>query len=154
MPFFDDSNFYPEMSPGYLVRVVHQMSTANLDALFAEDGLTATQWSALISIHFANGSTCKDLARSMAHDKGAMTRMIDVFEERGWVERQRDAEDRRIVNLSLTEAGYAVAMRAREKAIACWNTLLGDWSEAEITAMLATLRRLRTAMEKDVSCAD
>lgn len=153
MPFFDESNFYPALSPGYMVRVIHQMSTANLDALFAEDGLTATQWSALISIHFANGSTCKDLARSLAHDKGAMTRMIDLFEERGWVERQRDADDRRVVNLSLTKAGYAVTMSARAKAIACWNALLAEWSDADIAAMLATLGRLRTTMEGHAPCA-
>lgn len=153
MAFFDDSNFYPDSSPGYLVRVIHQMGMAQLDALFAEDGLTAIQWSALVSMHFGHGGTCAELARHLAHDKGAMTRMIDTLEERGWVERQRDDSDRRVVNLSLTDAGRTIAMRERLKAIACWNGILADWSAEDIAQLIATLTRLRRAMETAPPCA-
>ena len=34
------------------------------------------------------------LARDLAHDKGAMTRMIDTLEDKGLVERERDPDDR------------------------------------------------------------
>lgn len=147
MAHFDESNFFPDSSPGYLVRVIHQYGVAGLDRVFAEEGLTATQWMALVSIHFGFGDTCAALARSLAHDKGAMTRLIDVMEARGWVERSRGAGDRRLVNLALTKAGLGVAMAARRQVIACWNDWLSDWSKDEVKALITVLQRLRLTLE-------
>lgn len=147
MAHFDESNFFPDTSPGYLVRVIHQHSIAGIDRVFAEEGLTATQWMALVSIHFGFGDTCAALARSLAHDKGAMTRLIDTMETRGWVERTRGDGDRRLVNLSLTDAGLEVAMHARRQVIECWNGWLADWNKDEVKALLVTLHKLRTSLE-------
>ena len=148
MAHFTEANFYPESSPGYLVRVINQMSVAGLGEALATDDLTTTQWMALISIHFGFADTCVGLARSLAHDKGAMTRLIDAMEERGWVTRSRAPDDRRLVQLALTEAGRDVTLAARRKAIECWNDWLADWSDAEIEGLIATLVRLRDSMEK------
>ncbi len=147
MAFYDDTNFYPATSAGYLLRVCHQHSVAALDRVLAAEGLRAVQWSALISIHFDRGGTCAALARDLAHDKGAMTRIIDGLEERGLVERRRDAVDRRVVNLSLTPAGEAMTLRCRDHAMACWNDLLSDWPDEDIHALIAQLARLHATME-------
>ncbi|KQT32753.1 hypothetical protein ASG29_13690 [Sphingomonas sp. Leaf412] len=152
MPFYAETNFYPESSIGYLLRVGHQHGVAALDRLFAAEGISAVQWSALISIHFGRGATCATLARDLAHDKGAMTRMIDALEAKGLVMRRRDSDDRRVINLSLTTEGEAMAMRCRKLAIACWNHLLDDWDAAEVDALIAQLNRLRATMEAK-SCA-
>ncbi len=56
-----------------------------------------------MSIHHGTEPTCASLARDMAHDKGAMTRMMDTLEAKGWVERTRSADARRVVHLSLTD---------------------------------------------------
>ena len=146
MPF-TDSTFYPETSPGYLVRQIHQMSVAAIDRTLAPDGLTAMQWTTLVSLYFDHADTCVGLARGLGHDKGAMTRMIDQMEANGWVLRHRDTDDRRIVRLTLTEAGREIAVAAKQKVIACWNVFLADWSDEEIAGMIATLQRLRHTME-------
>jgi len=149
---FNESNFVPDSSPGYLVRLVNQMSMAGLEQVLAEEGLTASQWMAMVSLHFHFADTCAELARHLAHDKGAMTRLIDSLEQRGWVERNRAEDDRRVVRLALTPEGFEVAMRGRRKVIDRWNHWLGDWSEAEVAALLAVLRRLKTSMEKAGPC--
>ncbi|QKR99462.1 MarR family transcriptional regulator [Sphingomonas sp. CL5.1] len=149
---FNESNFIPDSSPGYLVRLINQMSMAGLERALAGEGLNASQWMAMVSLHFHFADTCAELARQLAHDKGAMTRLIDALEERGWVERTRAEDDRRIVRLALTPEGYEVAMRGRRKVIECWNHWLGDWNESEVEALLAMLRRLRTSMEKAGPC--
>lgn len=153
MAFYTVDNFFPDSSAGYLVRVCNQLGMAQLDDAFADEGLTGIQWSALISIYFARTPTCATLARDLAHDKGAMTRMIDVLEERGLVERTRDAEDRRCINLSLTPAGEEVTQRCRLKVIDCWNTWLADWSDHEIATLIAQLQRLRATLESASPCA-
>jgi DNA-binding MarR family transcriptional regulator len=152
MPF-TDSTFYPEVSPGYLVRLIHQMSVAAIDRTLAGDGLTATQWMTLVSLHFDHADTCVGLARALGHDKGAMTRMIDQMEANGWVLRHRDTEDRRIVRLTLTQAGRNAAVAAKQKVIACWNGFLADWSDAQVEELVTTLQRLRRTMEESDACA-
>lgn len=153
MAHYSRDNFYPESSIGYLMRVCHQLGIAHLDAVFAPEELTGVQWSALISIHVGRGTTCAALARDLAHDKGAMTRMIDALEARGWVERCRDEGDRRVVNLSLTSEGHAVAMRCRDRAIECWNEWLADWTREEVEGFLAQLQKLRYTLEAARPCA-
>lgn len=150
---FTESTFYPDTSPGYLVRLIHQMGVAAIDKTLAEDGMTATQWMTLVSLHFGHADTCVGLARAMAHDKGAMTRLIDQMEASGWVIRQRDDADRRVVRLRLTDAGRETAVAAKRKVIACWNGFLADWSDAEVKELVSVLQRLRRTMEESDACA-
>jgi len=146
MNAYNRDTFLPDTSIGYLVRAIHQLGYARLDAACADEGLTGIQWSALIAIHFGQ-TTCAALARDLAHDKGAMTRMVDVLEGKGLVQRDRDDADRRLVNLSLTDDGRAVAMRCRDKVIDLWNFVLADWSAEETATLIAQLQKLRRTLE-------
>lgn len=152
MPFFDETNFVPDSSPGYLVRIIHQHCMAQLDRALADGGPNATQWMALVSLHFGLADTCAELARHLSHDKGAMTRLMDTMEARGWVARTRGDDDRRLVRLTVTAAGLEMAMRGRRKVLAHWNEWLADWSDADIVTLIAMLRRLKQSMEKAGSC--
>lgn len=154
MPFYSRDNFVPEQSIGFLTRVCHQHAFSALEQAFADEDVSAVQWTALVSIMFGNGETCAGLARHLAHDKGAMTRMIDSLEEKGLVERTRDTDDRRVVRLSLTPAGSETTYRCRDSAIALWNDLLAGWDEAEVTTLIAQLQRLRATLETMPSCDD
>ncbi len=146
---FTDSTFYSEVSPGYLMRLIHQMNVTKIDAALAEDGLTATQWITLVVLFYDYENTCIGLARRLGYDKGAMTRLIDQLEASGWVTRQRDEVDRRINRLSLTEAGRVAASAAKQKVIALWNGYLADWSDADVATLTTLLQRLRKTMEED-----
>ena len=54
------------------------------------------------------------LARSSGTSMSAMTRLVDGLERRGWVQRERDTEDRRRVVVTLTTAGTKEAKRLHE----------------------------------------
>ena len=146
MPFYSETDFEPDRALGYLVRIVHQMGAAALEPLFVEEGLTGTQWSVLISIWFDRSRTSADLARDLNHDKGAMTRLVDALEERGWVTRQRCTDDRRAVNLALTPAGQAIALKARGRVIDRWNDWLEDWDREDVSTLIGLLRKLRDTL--------
>jgi len=147
MAFYSTDDFEPDCALGYLARRVHQAGQVALEPMFAEEGLTGIQWSALMSIWFERGSTSAEIARDLAHDKGAMTRLIDTLEQRGWVTRVRDSGDRRIINLALTDEGRALGMRCKLRVIAYWNALLKDWDEDETQTLIALLQKLRATME-------
>ncbi|SEL57633.1 transcriptional regulator, MarR family [Sphingomonas palmae] len=146
MSVYTRDTFVPDTSIGYLLRANHQLGYAQLDRVCADYGITGIQWSTLIAIHFGM-TNCAALARDLAHDKGAMTRVIDVLEAKGLVQRDRDDADRRLVNLSLTPEGNAVAMRCRDGVIALWNAVLADWSADETASLIAQLQKLRRTLE-------
>ena len=153
MAFYESVPFEPESSIGYQVKRVQQAMSAALEPVFAAEGLTQAQWSVLVSLYFARGRTCAELARDQAHDKGAMTRLVDAMEAKGWVTRERATDDRRHVILELTTEGEAVAERTRNRVAACWNGWLDGWATADVHRLIGDLRLLRGAIEQAGSCA-
>lgn len=153
MPFYTEAAFAPDVSIGYLIRRVHLMGVAALEPIFAAEGLTSTQWQALVAIWFGRGETAADLARDLGHDKGAMTRLVDVLEARGWVVRERTAADRRCVRLNLTEEGAAVALRCKRQVVRCWNDWLADWSDEEAETLIRLLQKARATLAGAAPCA-
>lgn len=147
MPFYDDAAFRPNNSLGYLIRRIHVMGVQIIEPIFAEEGITGTQWSSLATILLTDATTCVALAREMGYDKGAMTRVVDQLEERGLVRRSRDETDRRHINLSLTEEGRTIALRCKQKVQDCWNRVLVDWDRDELQHLVGSLQRLKATVE-------
>lgn len=59
---------------------------------------------ALYHIELLGANSAGRLTNALALGNSA-TRLIDALEERGWLRRQRDVGDRRVVNISLTDRG-------------------------------------------------
>ena len=144
---YTPEDFYPDSSLGYLVRCINQTGSASLEPLFAEEGLTYSQWSAMVLISERMAVTCAELARSLAHDNGAMTRIVDALETRGWIERTRNVDDRRFVNLTLTAGGREVAMRCRLRVMERWNIWLQDWDRGEFETLLRLMQKLKGSLD-------
>lgn len=151
MGFYSATDFEPDSSVGYLARRIHLLAQAGLEPVFAAEGLTNIQWHALISIYFAKGVTPAGLARDLAYDKGATTRLLDALEARGWVTRERPRDDRRSVRLGLTREGEAVARHVRLKLIDVWNGWLADWPHDDVAAAIAMLQRVRDTLAEKIA---
>jgi DNA-binding MarR family transcriptional regulator len=78
---------------------------------------------------------------SVASATGIVTRM----EERGLVERHHDADDRRVVIVSQTDAGVAVFRDMMEHRRERLMGLLGRLTDDELQAFLVGLRAMRNA---------
>jgi MarR family transcriptional regulator, 2-MHQ and catechol-resistance regulon repressor len=82
------------------------------DALHADvsrgllpEGLTSSQFSTLKVLRQKGKLAQRDIARYLVKSGGNVTIVVDNLTRVGLVERVRDTEDRRIVFVSLTEAG-------------------------------------------------
>ncbi|MGI4732440.1 MAG: MarR family winged helix-turn-helix transcriptional regulator [Janthinobacterium lividum] len=148
MAFYTESTFEPDCSIGYLVRRAHQLGGAALEPVFEDEGLSSLQWSALVSIWFKRGETAADLARFLGHDKGAMTRLVDTLEQRGWITRVRTSCDRRRIDLVLTPEGRDVTLRCRARVVVCWNEWLADWPRDEVQTLIDLLSKLRDTLDR------
>jgi DNA-binding MarR family transcriptional regulator len=87
-------------------------------------GLRTPQVRALLRLTGAEGLTMGELARAIGISYAGATQVVDQLVELGLVERERSAEDRRVVRLRLTgrarpQMEQALARRARQVREVC-----------------------------------
>jgi DNA-binding MarR family transcriptional regulator len=87
-------------------------------------------------------NTAAEIARGMCHDTGALTRVIDQLEQRGFIERSRSLEDRRTVELSLTEEGARTVNALVPTVVGMLNATLADFTENEARELTRLLGKL------------
>lgn len=150
---YDLATFNPDVSVGYLAKRIFQLTVVGLEPAFAEAGVTYLQWSALVSIGYGRGGTCRELAHEIAHDKGATTRLLDLLEGRGFVTRERGEADRRVVNLALTDEGRTVALSCLKRVVDSWNGWLADWEPSDVARLIGYLQRLHGTLRDAVGAA-
>lgn len=75
-------------------------------------GLTYPQYLVLMSLWDQDGQAVGQLGRALQLESNTLTPMLKRMEAQGLVSRRRDAEDERVVRVSLTDAGRALQARA------------------------------------------
>jgi len=145
-PYYKPSNYSVQTSVGYLMRMSTNRMLPQMEALFQDQELTFSQWTALVALH-SGITTAGDLAHNICHDAGSLTRMIDQLVERGFVVRDRSASDRRVVTLGLTAHGEELVEGMAPKVMDLWNGMLASFTHAEIDTLIALLTRLAIAVE-------
>jgi DNA-binding MarR family transcriptional regulator len=70
-------------------------------------GLTATQYNVLRILRGAEpgGLLCRGIAERMISRDPDMTRLLDRLEKQGWISRQRQQDDRRVIIARVTPEG-------------------------------------------------
>lgn len=135
-------NYRVEESVGYLIKRVRAVLTLAVDREMADYEISHEQWAILIMIAQGHGDTAAELSRETLCDTGSMTRMIDRLEAKGLVSRTRSADDRRVVHLALSDAGRALSDRLPPVMVRVLNRHLAGFSEDELAALKAFLRRM------------
>lgn len=146
--FYRPDNWRPEQSIGYLMKRIIATVADAVDHELAPTGLTSAQWVPLLKVYIGEASTVAELARACTLDVGAMTRTLDRLEAKGLVRRVRSSEDRRVVNLELTEEGRATAKQIPTVLCRVQNAHLRGFTDDEWQLLKGMLRRvLDTALE-------
>src|SRR5687767_13039704 len=80
------------------------------DELFGRHGLTAQQYNALRLLRAARPGKVPTLhlGSRLVSRAPDITRLVDKLHERGLVERERPADNRRVVMIGITDAGVAL----------------------------------------------
>lgn len=73
--------------------------------------LNFTQFVALKLLGHEEPMTPVELARALHYNPGALTRLLDKLEQRGYLKRVPDPDDRRALRLELTTPGKALRKR-------------------------------------------
>lgn len=144
---YDAKTFIAGQSVGYMLKVAHSLIQDAQAAAFASHDVSFVQWIVLLKLREGAGISASDLCRQMRHDNGAFTRLIDQLEERGLVERQRNNEDRRVVNLELTAAGRRKVAELLPVAVDVLNTATSAFTKTEMAELVRLLSKFIDALK-------
>ena len=146
--YYRSDNFQPCEGIGYRIKRLHQVAYALIERRFSDPDLSFTQWIALVLLRGGQVDTCAGLADFTGHDRGATTRMLDGLETRGFVIRERDTLDRRIVRLVLTEAGADACKALTPRVMDFWNDVLDGFERSEIDRFHAMLDAIQQRVDQ------
>lgn len=104
-------------------------------------GLTMPQYQLLLAAMYGGATTLGSLADQLNCSRGNLTGVADRLERDGWLVRERSTEDRRVVNIRLTEKGKKV-WEIRNALAEEMAEIAKIWSPDEMAIMLRALERL------------
>ena len=132
----------PDNSIGYLISKVRVEVYSHVDRELAPYDMTAAQFSIMAHLAYEIADSASALCSGMSYDPGAMTRMVDRLEAKGFVRRVREQEDRRKVRLELTREGRAAFPEMMARVVEVLNRLLKGFSKAEASQLQDFLKRM------------
>lgn len=123
------------------------------DELFARYELTPQQYNVLRLLRGEHPEKLRtlDLGARLVSRAPDITRMLDKLEQRGHIERDRPADNRRVVHIGITASGIALLDALREPLRVCHGQQLGHLSRKELEDLIALLRAARLPHESSAS---
>jgi DNA-binding MarR family transcriptional regulator len=112
------------------------------------DELTNDQHYILRYVYRSGGCTSTELASAFEVNKSAITAIINRMVERELIKRTRDELDRRVVYLTLTDAGKKLFEKTEEKVLALVESIITRFDEKEIQNFLQTYEKLAEILLK------
>ena len=116
----------------------------------AEFGLNSSSFLALamlLSCEDGQLNPC-DLSDALIASRTNVTRMTDELVNAGWIDRQTSEEDRRRVNLSLTDAGRALVLKVLPTVWKLVGRQWADFSQDEVTEFSRLLRKMLASLDQ------
>jgi MarR family transcriptional regulator for hemolysin len=125
----------------HLSQTARTVGRAFDDALAAAGGSTPV-WLVLLNLKTQQLASQRELAEAVGVREATLTHHLNAMETQGLITRTRDAANRRIHVVALTEAGEAAFLRLRDAAVSFDRRLRDGFTDADLDELGTLLGRL------------
>lgn len=140
----------PERSLGYAARVTHRVFSKALQKRIAKHGVPIGQWHFLRVLWIRDGQTQKDLSDQLGIMGPTAVVALRAMEKNGLIKRVRNDEDRRKVNIYLTDKG-----RSLKDVLTPYVDEINEIASADISEEdLAIYRRVCSKLQSNLALHD
>lgn len=143
----DDSKQLREM-----IRVLERKLGILQEGQFSCCGITMSQCHALVEIGRAESICLNDLAKILNLENNTMSRTVSNLAERKLAKREINPQDRRYLNISLTDKGYKHYKNIEEDMNQYFNDIYEAIPENKKQQVLESLEILIEAIDKNKCC--
>lgn len=130
----------------YRLNLLAELTSENTRAIYRQrHGLSRSEWRVLVNLAEEPTLTASDLCARVPAHKTKVSRALAALEQRGWVKRTTDADDRRIAHAALTLKGKRALAKIQPEMEAATQALLAPLTpqdRATLDQGLAVLERL------------
>lgn len=116
-----------------------------------KSGITGPQLSTLRAVRRLQPVSTGDLAQAACIGQGTLTGILDRLQEKGYLARTRNREDRRSVILTTTKSGERLLAVAPSLLKERFQSELAGMSEPQQATLIKTLSRVADLMEAESS---
>lgn len=138
-------------SAGYQIRVTHRLLQRAIQARVEPYGVTLGMWYFLRVLWDQDGMTQSELSQRIGTMEPTTLSAIRDMERSGFVQRIRNAEDRRKINIYLTEKGQALKSTLLPLGIEVVETALDSLTTREVEMLLSLLSAMQRNLKRDSS---
>jgi MarR family transcriptional regulator for hemolysin len=131
-----------------LTRTAHAATQAFERAL-AQAGGSVSAWQVLLLVRARQWDTQSRLAETMGLTRATLTHHLNGLERQGLVRRWREADNRRVQRVALTDEGEALFMRLREVAVRHDARLRRHLSDEQVAQLSDLLGRLQAGLDEE-----
>jgi DNA-binding MarR family transcriptional regulator len=110
--------------------------------------LSLVHLNVLILLDADGAMPMRALAEAMDVSQASATGIVDRMEQRGLVERRRDDEDRRVVQVGITDEGRSLVTGMAERRRDHMAHILAELTNDELAGLLAGTRAMRRAKDR------
>jgi MarR family transcriptional regulator for hemolysin len=128
-----------------LSRTARVVTTA-FERAMAQAGGSASAWQVLVLVRAGQSGTQAEMADAMGITGATLTHHLNALEDQGLVRRWREASNRRVQQVALTEAGEELFDRLREVAVRHDERLRSTMSEKEVEQLGRLLEKVRVGV--------
>ncbi|RVU35913.1 MarR family transcriptional regulator [Hwanghaeella grinnelliae] len=131
---------------GFLLHDVARLMRAEFDRRSRALQLTRSQWWVLNFVYAYEGATQTELADQCEVERATMGRLLDKLEEKGWVRRESDSQDRRIRRVYLTGEVLDLMVTLRGIGASVRESAMAGIDRAEQDRFVDTLLKIKGNM--------
>ena len=100
-------------------------------AQLEESGMTLGQFAVLEALHHLGPMCQHTLAKKLLRSGGNITLVVDNLEKHGWVRRERQKDDRRMVQIHMTPKGARLIAKVFPEHAAAITKIMNELTEGE-----------------------
>ncbi|MDZ7896890.1 MAG: MarR family transcriptional regulator [Arcicella sp.] len=97
------------------------------------------------------GTPATKIAPALGLEARSLTRMLKTLEDKKWIRRESDDDDRRVVNVYLTEEGKKKRELAKEGVIAFNNAIYEKIGEEKLAIFFEVMQKVSEVVDIDTA---
>lgn len=115
----------------------------------AAEDMTMSIGYVLLNIDIEKGTPATKIGPQIGMEARSLTRMLKSLEEKGWIYRETDPNDKRFVNVFLTDVGKEKRNFAREGVLEFNNRVMKTVSKDELDIFLRVIEKINNVIESN-----
>lgn len=135
---------------GYQMRTTHRLIQKLLGLRLEEYGINVGMWYFLRALWLEDGLTQRELSDRTGTQEPSTLSAIVQMEKRGLIRRQRNAKDKRKINVFLTEEGRALQPVLMTVALDVLRAAKVGMSPREVEMLLCLLEQVQANMQREI----